>query len=268
MLQNNSISNISSRINLSSLAVNLFGKFNPDQRVYELHSPKYMGDYSSESSKFFINSDSAVTSSSPFVATAVGTSHSDDNNLYSLSNLSISSASIASALTSMSSPSSPSLTSDDQVDERIMRLEDMKDFVSASGDVPIEFTMVILGYIMPFLLILTIFANTIVVIVLSRRHMITPTNIILLAMAISDMLTLIFPSPWYFYMYTLGNHTRLLFPTTACYMFHCMIEVVPAFFHTASIWLTLLLAIQRYICVCHPSTARTWCTGNNKTSLS
>lgn len=39
-----------------------------------------------------------------------------------------------------------------------------------------------------------------------------------------------------------------------------MIEVIPAFFHTASIWLTLVLAGQRYIYVCHPTTARTWCT--------
>lgn len=39
-----------------------------------------------------------------------------------------------------------------------------------------------------------------------------------------------------------------------------MIEVIPAFFHTASIWLTLVLAGQRYIYVCHPTAARTWCT--------
>jgi hypothetical protein len=39
-----------------------------------------------------------------------------------------------------------------------------------------------------------------------------------------------------------------------------MNEVIPALFHTASIWLTLALAIQRYIYVCHPPLARTWCT--------
>ena len=91
--------------------------------------------------------------------------------------------------------------------------------------------------------------------------MITPTNLVLLAMAISDLLTLVFPAPWYFYMYTLENHSEILYPTSACYIYHCMIEVVPAIFHTASIWLTLLLAIQRYIYVCHITLARTWCTG-------
>ncbi|KAJ2943129.1 hypothetical protein O0L34_g18826 [Tuta absoluta] len=34
-------------------------------------------------------------------------------------------------------------------------------------------------------------------------------------------------------------------------------------FHTASIWLTLALAVQRYIYVCHAPVARTWCTMPN-----
>lgn len=144
---------------------------------------------------------------------------------------------------------------------KIMSSHEIPYLVNVTADVPIEYAMVMFGYIMPLLLILTIIANTLVVIVLSRKHMITPTNIVLLAMAISDMLTLLFPAPWYFYMYTLGNHDKILFPTAACYAFHCMIEVIPAFFHTASIWLTLLLAVQRYIYVCHPTLARTWCTG-------
>lgn len=35
---------------------------------------------------------------------------------------------------------------------------------------------------------------------------------------------------------------------------------MPNFFHTASIWLTLALALQRYVYVCHAPVARTWCT--------
>ncbi|CAG2114270.1 unnamed protein product, partial [Medioppia subpectinata] len=113
---------------------------------------------------------------------------------------------------------------------------------------------------MPFLLIITIIANTLIVIVLAQTHMRTPTNLVLLAMAIADLLTLLFPAPWYFYMYTFGNHDKILYPPSACYAYHIMIEVLPAFFHTASIWLTLLLAGQRYIYVCHLTTSRTWCT--------
>ncbi len=119
--------------------------------------------------------------------------------------------------------------------------------VNITRDMPFEYAVVMFGYIMPFLLIITIVANILIVLVLSQRHMRTPTNIVLLSMAIADLLTLLFPAPWYFYMYTLGNHWKVLYPTTACYAYYYMIEVIPAFFHTASIWLTLLLACQRFL---------------------
>ena len=112
---------------------------------------------------------------------------------------------------------------------------------------PIEYAMIMFGYVMPFLLIITIIANTLIVLVLSQKSMITPTNLVLLSMAIADLLTLLFPAPWYFYMYTLGNHDEPLYPIQLCYCYYFMSEVIPAFFHTASIWLTLLLAAQRYV---------------------
>ncbi|KAL0273543.1 UNVERIFIED_CONTAM: hypothetical protein PYX00_006175 [Menopon gallinae] len=118
----------------------------------------------------------------------------------------------------------------------------------------------IYGYIVPFLLIITIIANTLIVVVLSKRHMRTPTNVVLMVMALSDMFTLLFPAPWLFYMYTFGNHYKPLSPVAACYLWRTMNEVMPALFHTASIWLTLALAVQRYIYVCHAPVARTWCT--------
>ncbi|KAG8268407.1 hypothetical protein J6590_027570 [Homalodisca vitripennis] len=117
-----------------------------------------------------------------------------------------------------------------------------------------------LKYVMPFLLLITIVANTLIVVVLSKRHMRTPTNAVLMAMALSDMFTLLFPAPWLFYMYTFGNHYKPLTPVGACYAWAFMNEVIPALFHTASIWLTLALAVQRYIYVCHAPVARTWCT--------
>lgn len=134
-------------------------------------------------------------------------------------------------------------------------------FYNVTAAIPVDYAVVMFGYIMPFLLVLTIMSNTFIVIVLSRKHMITPTNIVLLAMACVDMLTLLFPGPWYFYMYTMGRHVKILFPVAACYAFNFMTEAVPSLFHTTSIWLTLVLAIQRYIYVCHPTLARTWCTG-------
>lgn len=117
--------------------------------------------------------------------------------------------------------------------------------MNITRDMPFEYAVVMFGYIMPFLLVITIVANILIVVVLAQRHMRTPTNLVLLAMAIADLLTLLFPAPWYFYMYTLNNHWKVLYPVSACYAYYYMIEVIPAFFHTASIWLTLLLAGQR-----------------------
>ncbi|UYV62946.1 SPR [Cordylochernes scorpioides] len=132
--------------------------------------------------------------------------------------------------------------------------------LNVTRDMPYQYAHPLFGYAMPILLVVTILSNTLVIIVLSQRHMRTPTNLVLIAMAISDVMTLLFPAPWYFYMYTLENSNHILYPPAACYAYHAMIESVPNFFHTASIWLTLLLAAQRFVYVCKPAVARVWCT--------
>nr|CAD7434840.1 unnamed protein product [Timema monikensis] len=133
-------------------------------------------------------------------------------------------------------------------------------YLNVTCELPIKYAQPMYGYIVPFLLIITIIANTLIVVVLSKRHMRSPTNAVLMAMALSDMFTLLFPAPWLFYMYTFGNHYKPLSPVGACYVWSIMHEVIPATFHTASIWLTLALAVQRYIYVCHAPVARFWCT--------
>ncbi|XP_015783782.1 sex peptide receptor-like [Tetranychus urticae] len=171
---------------------------------------------------------------------------------------------LSSASASLSSGSPSSLASPFNLNTTLL-VEPYEDqgiglVVNVTKDYPLEYAIIMFGYIMPFLLIVTLITNSLVVIVLAQREMRTPTNLVLLAMAISDMLTLLFPSPWYFYNYTLGYHSKILHPPVACYAYHCMIEVIPAFFHTASIWLTLVLAGQRYIYVCHPTVAPKYCT--------
>lgn len=130
--------------------------------------------------------------------------------------------------------------------------------VNVTRELPFDYAKVMFGDIMPFLLVLTFITNTLVVMVLAQRHMRTPTNMVLVTMAIVDLMTLLWPSPWYFYIYTLGYHDKFLYPPVACYAHYLMTDVIPVFFHTSSIWLALLLAGQRYIYVCHPNLARTW----------
>jgi neuromedin U receptor 1 len=133
-------------------------------------------------------------------------------------------------------------------------------YLNITTEIPIEYALPLYGYCVPFLFVITIIANVLVVVVLAKRHMRTPTNVVLMAMAISDMLTVLFPAPWLLYMYTFGNHYKPFYPIAACYAWSMMNETIPNLFHTASIWLTLALAVQRYIYVCHAPVARTWCT--------
>lgn len=135
---------------------------------------------------------------------------------------------------------------------------DVSDVLNVTREYPFAYATVMFGYLMPFVLVLTLITNTLVVMVLAQRHMRTPTNIVLFTMAIVDLMTLLFPSPWYFYIYTLGYHDKFLYPPIACYAHSIMTDVIPVFFHTSSIWLALLLASQRYIYVCHPTLARSW----------
>ena len=118
------------------------------------------------------------------------------------------------------------------------------------------------GYIAPLLVLLTIVTNTLVCIVLLKRNMRSPTNSMLVAMALSDMLTGVFPIPCFIYFFTLGNHLEYV-PNGWCYMYNVLTDIVPTIFHTASIWLTVGLAIQRYIYVCHSLKAKQWCTISN-----
>ena len=66
----------------------------------------------------------------------------------------------------------------------------------------------------------------------------------------------------HFYIYTLGYDDSNFSGWEMGFVYEMMLETLPQIFHTASIWLTLALAMQRYIYVCHALAARSWCTMN------
>ena len=72
----------------------------------------------------------------------------------------------------------------------------------------------------------------------------TPTNALLVAMAVSDTMTGISPLPVYLYFYTWGGYQDWV-PYHWCFLYNCLIEHVPTIFHTASVWLTVALGVQR-----------------------
>ncbi|ESN96288.1 hypothetical protein HELRODRAFT_163337 [Helobdella robusta] len=92
--------------------------------------------------------------------------------------------------------------------------------------------------------------------------MISPTNVLLVAIACSDMLTGSTPVPFYLHFYATNLHKDWL-PYNWCATYQYLTEYLPTIFHTSTIWLTVALAAQRYIYVCHPVRAKLVCTIKN-----
>ena len=141
---------------------------------------------------------------------------------------------------------------------------------------PLNFVMPVYGYIMPVLTTITTIANALIIMVLTRPEMASPTNTVLLSLASCDLLTILLPAPWYIYTYTLHksgqskywsndqsstcSHHSMNWTESLCFMYEFFVETSPQLFHNASIWLTLILAVQRYIYICQASRARHLCT--------
>ena len=137
-----------------------------------------------------------------------------------------------------------------------------ENFTFIQRDVILNYAIYVNGYINPFLVVFTFVTNILVCIVLLKRHMRSATNVLLVAMAISDMLTGVWSIPCYLYLYTMGHYVDHV-PFDWCFAFECLVDFIPTIFHTASIWLTVTLAVQRYVYVCHSLKAKRWCTIKN-----
>ncbi|XP_053403524.1 sex peptide receptor-like [Mercenaria mercenaria] len=139
---------------------------------------------------------------------------------------------------------------DIQVLERPFHLEDW---------FSLKYTVPLYSYIAPVLVLLTVVSNTLVLTVLLKKHIRSPTNVILAGIAFSDMLTGVIPLPVYIYFFSMGHYKHLV-PFGWCVPLRMLYAIIPTIFHTASIWLTVVLAAQRYICICYSQQGRTWCT--------
>lgn len=124
---------------------------------------------------------------------------------------------------------------------------------------PEHYFILVNGYLSPILVFFTVITNILVVAVLLKRHMRSPTNVLLVGMALSDMFTGLIPLPVLLYFFGMQELSEWV-PHTWCYIYKYLFEVIPIIFHSASIWLTMSLAVQRYIYICHSIRARTWCT--------
>uniref|UniRef100_A0A0N4ZB64 G_PROTEIN_RECEP_F1_2 domain-containing protein n=1 Tax=Parastrongyloides trichosuri TaxID=131310 RepID=A0A0N4ZB64_PARTI len=120
------------------------------------------------------------------------------------------------------------------------------------------------GSIFPFLIFIVVIANFLIALVLSQRHMITPTNVVLRYMAIADLCVGLVSFPWTFFYYTLRflEHQDKV-DLWWCYMYKYTMDALPPIFHNSAMWLTVLLAGQRYISIEYPMESRQICSVKN-----
>ncbi|KAH8418264.1 hypothetical protein KR222_007639, partial [Zaprionus bogoriensis] len=116
------------------------------------------------------------------------------------------------------------------------------------------------GYVSLVVCILGTIANTLNIIVLTRREMRSPTNAILTGLAVADLAVMLEYIPYTVHDYILTDslpREEKLSYSWACFIrFHSIFAQV---LHTISIWLTVTLAVWRYIAVGYPQKNRLWC---------
>ncbi len=106
------------------------------------------------------------------------------------------------------------------------------------------------GYISLFVCIVGTIFNVLNIAVLTRREMsCSPINRILTGIAIADMLVMIEYIPFTVHMYLWTDRSaeeRFNYDWTAFVLFHANFSIV---IHAVSIWLTLCLAVWRFIMI-------------------
>lgn len=120
-----------------------------------------------------------------------------------------------------------------------------------------DFEKPMYGYLWPILVIFTTCCNFVVIGGFLRKHMRTPTNVILVFLAISDSMTGIVTLPVTFYVFT--NEHELLSKDWCNATMITRLYISRAF-HTVSVWETLLLGVHRFLQVRYPNLAQKFCT--------
>lgn len=116
------------------------------------------------------------------------------------------------------------------------------------------------GYISSSICVFGVVSNILNIIVLTRRHMISPTNLILTALALADVMTMSVYLVYalYFYVFTFP---RDVYGHSKGWMYFVVVNnLVVITCHNMAMWLTVSLAVFRYIFVCHHVVANQLCS--------
>lgn len=110
----------------------------------------------------------------------------------------------------------------------------------------------------PVLCILGLTGNILSLIVLNQKKMLTSTNVILTALAVADLIKLLNDALYFLVLILLRTH-----PEAGNRMMGYMYPVSHYIFNQAvciTAWLTVSVAVERYISVCHATRAKMICT--------
>lgn len=123
------------------------------------------------------------------------------------------------------------------------------------------------GYLSLIICIFGITSNLFNIIVLTRKHMITSTNVILTALAISDLITMIAYVPtslkYYCLLERIDECHDTYEPTFFWNLYALIYTNLTVTMHSISIWLTVLLAFFRYLYICHNTIGKRVCKMKN-----
>ncbi|ESP01119.1 hypothetical protein LOTGIDRAFT_139911 [Lottia gigantea] len=111
---------------------------------------------------------------------------------------------------------------------------------------PLDVAVPVFGYASPIVILVTLILNFCVIKVLSSSKFRSPTNVMLVTIAVLDILTGCLQLPWYIHTYSLHGY-RQLPDQFWCHSYYYLFRVTPIIIHTASLWCTALLAFQRYM---------------------
>lgn len=136
---------------------------------------------------------------------------------------------------------------------------EVRGLLNVTNDYPLAYSQIICGYVWPLMAVITLFTNLMIVFVLTQNDMRTPTNVVLTAIAIADIIPIIVPVPWFIYLFAMGNEKQVLYPPTACYFYQHSTRSVSEIFYFLSTWLNVLLAVQDYLTACWPQLAKKYC---------
>ena len=103
------------------------------------------------------------------------------------------------------------------------------------GQCPPTYYVILQGVCAPLIIIISTVLNSLIAVVLLQKQLRSPTNILLLAIALYDTLTGLFPFPGYIYIFTFKKCDDYM-PYNYGWFHRINYQILPFVFHTCSIW--------------------------------